>query len=281
MRINPLPTIAAALLAVNSVEPPTTDSPTSTDGVPLSVETMAGIWHLESFQVPGGPAQRTQGLLMAIEADGTIAVDNYGDLVTSPYIVSRYELDGDVIVFLGGCGQDLRAVIPEDGRLHTVIAEPGIEGCGNDIPVGVEWSWIRVSPSSPAGEALSTPGDAFDNPYSPSDTPMAGTWLRQGSGQLLHLGDFGDYAIDDGGLLGIDPDDTGAYEIDGDTITFTSDGSATCTAGDIQLWESVVLDDVRLHEDLSQSAKVLQTAGGEPDCTSHVAGDQTWLRLSP
>ena len=65
---------------------------------------------------------------MAIGADGTIAVDNYGDLVTSPYTFGRYELDGDVIVFVGGCGQDLpRREIPEDGRLHTVIAEPGIE----------------------------------------------------------------------------------------------------------------------------------------------------------
>ena len=104
--------------------------------------------------------------------------------------------------------------------------------------------------------------------------------MRQGSGQLLHLGNFGDYAIDDGGLLGIDADDTGAHEVDGDSITFTSDGSATCTTGDIHRWEIVLLDDVQLHEDLPQ-AKVLQTEGGEPDCAIHVAGDQTWLRLSP
>ncbi len=220
---------------------------------------------------------------MAIGADGTIAFDSYGQLVTAPYSFGRYELDGDVIVFLGGCGQDLRAAMPDVGHLHTAFTEPGIAGCANDIPVGSQWSWIRVSPSSPAGEAVSLPVEAFNNPHSPSETSMSGIWLRQGSGQLLHLGDLGDYAVDDGGLLGIDPDDTGSYEVDGDTITFTSvgGGRAVCTAGDIQRWENVLVDDVQLHEGLSTFAKALQTAGGEPDCSIHLAGDQTWLRISP
>jgi hypothetical protein len=46
-----------------------------------------------------------------------------------------------------------------------------------------------------------------------------------------------------------------SYEVDGDSITFTSDGSATSATGDIHLWESVVLDDVQLHEDLPENAK--------------------------
>lgn len=256
----------------------------STTSIPLTFESLAGIWYQETERPPGREEQAVHGLLMVLGADGTIAFDNGGYLDTQPFVAGTYQIDGDVVMWdvrQGGCsvGPDFRAVIPEDGRLHVVFTETGDGAC--DVGVGAEWTWIRVSPSSSAGAAINAPVSDLDNAYPPTEGAVPGIWLRQGSGQLLRLSSAGTYAVDDGGLLGTDPNDTGVYEIDGDTITYTSAGSATCTAGDTQMWEGIAIDDVRLHEDHGSYAKTLHTTAGEPDCGAHFAGDQTWLRISP
>jgi hypothetical protein len=120
-----------------------------------------------------------------------------------------------------------------------------------------------------------------DDAASPTLQAMFGIWQRQGSGQLLRLAIDGTYAIDDGGLLADDPDDTGSYEIDGHRVTLTSAGSASCAAGDTQVLDGLRLSSVRVNEvDMLFTRLIDATASGS-ECPIHTAGDQTWLRISP
>jgi hypothetical protein len=252
---------------------------------PLSVETLAGIWSLAGSRDSTGAIEGdARGLLLMFGTDGTFAFDRRGNIDTSPDAAETYELDGDVVVThreRGGCAEaiDFTVEMPEEGRLLTVVTDTG-SGKGCVIPVGTESTWLRVSPYSPPGAATFTIVSSVDDTNPPSRQTIYGIWQRQGSGQLLRFGIDGTYAIDDGGLLR-NPDDIGSYELDGDTITFTSAGSATCTAGDNQVWERLSLGSVRLQQEDFLHTRLLNVTAGDPECPIHSAGDQTWLRISP
>jgi hypothetical protein len=264
-----------------STEPPSTESP----GIPITLESLAGIWHNDTARLAGGELTRVRGPLMRLGTDGSITYDTDGFLDTDPAHTGTYQLDGDLVVYdfdAGSCtiGPDFRAVMPEEGRLVTTFIEVGDGNC--DVGAGSEWHWIRVAPSSPPGAAATTADLAPIGEFPvANNNHLAGIWVREGSGQLLRFGCDNTYAIDDGGQLGVDPDDTGTYELDGDRITFTGAGSTSCTAGDTQVGESTTVSLVELHEDDPAATSVLHTGAGEADCPTHVSGDQKWLRLSP
>ena len=251
----------------------------------ISATSLAGIWHLRESRDPAGEVQGDmRGLLLMFGAHGSFAFESRGNLDTSPDAAGTYELDRDVVVthrVRGGCAEaiDFTVATPEEGRLVTVVTESGA-GRGCVIPVGTESEWVRVSPISAAGAATLTTVSSVDDPDPPSTQTIYGIWHRQGSGQLLRFGIDGTYAIDDGGLLS-DPDVTGSYELDGHTITFTSAGSATCTADVTQVWEDVALESVRLQEQDFLHTRLLSVTASDPECPVHTAGEQTWLRISP
>ena len=98
---------AVALLAITgtSVTSEAATDPPSADSVALSVESLAGIWTVES-ESRGGQVAPVTGLLMAMGPDGTFAFDNGGYIDTTPFVAGTFELDGDIVdlnVEEGGC----------------------------------------------------------------------------------------------------------------------------------------------------------------------------------
>lgn len=259
---------AAGLLA------PFAESSASIDPGPPTVETLAGIWLNEDWDA----------LLLALHSDGTMAFDNGGYLDTDPAVAGTFALDQHDVVFTAGesaCAAGdswtFEATTPEDGRLLTVITEDGTGNCS--VGMGTEWSWTRLSPRSAAGTAIITPATGGGTTHPPTETSVRGIWLLEGSGQLLRFGRDGTYAIDDGGLLGADPDDIGTYEVEGSSIAFTSTGSRSCAAGESMVWEKVVRDDVFVEENRRYVPR-LRTGAIETECPSFGGGDQTWIRVS-
>ena len=221
---------------------------------------------------------------MAMGLDGTFAFDNGGYIDTDPFVAGTYELDGDVVdvtVEDGGCTvvPDYHAEMTADGAMQIVFTETGDQAC--DVGLGTEWTLIRLSPSSAAGAAISPPTTGGSEPAPPGVTLVNGIWLREGSGQLLRLSGDHTYAIDDSGVLGIEPDDTGTWEIESDAVMLVSAGSASCTEGDTHVLDDVLVDSVRLTEANATSTRRIRSVAAEPECRIYGTGDQTWIRVSP
>jgi hypothetical protein len=169
--------------------------------------------------------------------------------------------------------------MPDEGRLVTTFTETVDGNC--DIGAGSKWTWIRVSPNSPAGAAMTAPDIPAGDEISVASCRLTGIWLLEGSGQRIRFSSDGTYAVDDGGLLGSDPDDTGSYEVVDGTVTLTSAGSASCTVGDVQVWEGATVAQLRLHENLPVYSSLLRSGAAEPGCSIYPSSELTWLRLSP
>lgn len=120
----------------------------STKGRPPSEEEVEGVW-----LVP-----EEDSLLIQLGPDGSFFLDNEGDLAVAPPVLGTYELGEDSIDFTidggyactAGDGWAWTANLVDDGLLH--ISHTKAAQSGNcDVPVGVEWTLVRVSPSSEAG----------------------------------------------------------------------------------------------------------------------------------
>jgi hypothetical protein len=256
---------------------------------PVSAATLAGMWSLaEARSADGEVRADVGGVLMMLGTDGTFAFDSLGTIATKPSVAGTYEVDAGAVVtrrVSGVCTEaiDFTVAMPEEGRLLTTVTEAGSpapmeKAC--PIPVGSELDWVRVSP-------MSAPGATVRNLESVEDTrPISiqtvyGIWHRQGSGQLLRMGIDRSYSFDDGGLLDGDADDTGTFELDGQTVAFVSAGSATCGAGDTQVWEELTIGSVRLQQQDVRLTRIISSTASGSDCPVHTAGTQTWLRISP
>ena len=106
-----------------------------------------------------------------------------------------------------------------------------------------------------------------------------GSGSGEGTGQLASFTLDGRYSVDDGGVLGVDPDDTGHFEIDGDTFVMSTDGTASCAAGTTVTWTAAMLDKVKFTEDDGLVWRLRLTAP-DNDCVGWTSGEQTWLRVS-
>jgi hypothetical protein len=247
-------------------------SPATTEPIPVTPETLAGIW-----RVDGGPEP---GILNQIGADGSFVFDPRGLLDTDPYGVGTYELEGtEVIISVtnGACEDWAFRVddIPEDGR---VLATYSRSGC--HVAAGEPWNLTRLSPISPSASAIVEPVSVNDDPVELFPALVQGIWLREGTGQLASFTLDGRYSVDDGGVLGVDPDDTGHFEIDGDTFVMSTDGTASCAAGTTVTWTAAMLDKVKFTEDDGLVWRLRLTAP-DNDCVGWTSGEQTWLRVSP
>jgi hypothetical protein len=215
--------------------------------------------------------------------DQAFAVDTHGSIDSSPALIGTYELDGrDIVVTVtqvgGACDAGdtwtWQAGVPEDGRLQLVFTETGRGQCA--IPIGTEWSFIRLSPRSSAGADITADpvGGFAPLPANPDEAleVLDGLWLLGSGGHLLRLRPYGTYAIDHMGLLASDPYDAGAIEVAGTTLTLVSvAGSNRCAEGDRLVLRSVRIDEIGR----SLRGRVVQD-----DC-SHATGTRpTWIRLS-
>jgi hypothetical protein len=284
-----VPLISLPVSAVRADSTPDDSAGQAADQPPVSVATLAGMWRLdEARSADGEVGADVGGVLMMLGTDSTFALDSLGTIATKPSVAGTYELDGGTVVtrpVSGSCTEaiDFAVEMPEEGRLLTTVTETGSpapmeKAC--PIPVGTELDWVRVSPMSAPGATVANL-ESVEDTRPPSIQTVFGIWHRQGSGQLLRMGIDGTYSFDDGGLLDGDPDDTGTFELDGQTVSFTSTGSASCAAGETHVWEQLTIGSVRLQQhDVRLTRLVSATASGS-DCPVHAAGTQTWLRISP
>jgi hypothetical protein len=246
--------------------------PATTEPIPVTPETLAGIW-----AVDGGPES---GILNQIGVDGSFVFDASGSLDTAPYGIGTYELEGSEVVVSvtnGACDDWAFRVddIPEDGQ---VLATYSRSGCS--VAAGEPWNLTRLSPISPSASAIVEPVTVNDDPVEVSALTVRGIWLREGTGQLASFASDGRYSVDDGGALGVDPDDTGQYEIVGDTFVLSTDGSGSCAAGTTVTWTAAILDKVKFTEDDGLVRRLRLTAP-DNECVGWTSGEQTWLLVSP
>jgi hypothetical protein len=119
------------------------------EGPPPTASELAGIWYS-----PEAP-------LVGFSPDGTFVIDNKGNLDTGPAIRGTFKVKGGLSTFtIGGgyaCtpadGWAWKTTLPEDGLLHIVHTDEASGKCRE--PLGTEWTFIRVSPSSPVSAEAS------------------------------------------------------------------------------------------------------------------------------
>ena len=118
------------------------------EGPPPTAAELAGIWYS-----PEAP-------LVQFSPDGTFAIDNGGYLDTDPSVRGRYELKGDTITFPNVSGHACpgtsfawQASLLGEGLLRVVTSKEAGGSCRE--PLGTEWTFIRVSPSSPTSSEAS------------------------------------------------------------------------------------------------------------------------------
>ena len=155
--------------------------------IPVTSETLAGIWRVED--------PPTGGLLNQIGADGSFVFDPEGFLDTDPWGIGTYELDGTEVIISVASGLPLDWAfrvddIPEDGQ---VLATYSRSGC--HMETGEPWNLTRLSPISPSASAIVEPASVSDAPVELS-TAIVGIWLREGTGQLASFTSDGRYSVD-------------------------------------------------------------------------------------
>jgi hypothetical protein len=237
-----------------------------------------GVWRLENGE-----------RLFWLGADGRFAIDDRGLLDTAPAAVGTYELAGATIRLENGEGDlcppgswELEATLAGDGALETVVGED-VEGrCS--VGVGTRWTWLRVSPASPAGAELAAEGLEGEGAGPDAET-LPGIWLLEGTGLLLRFAADGAYAFDDEGDLPGAPADAGTFAVDEDEIAFTSGaGTRRCSEGDRWVWRGTRLVTAPSESDAAGVARrgdwALLASPATDDC-GRGAGGRRWLRLSP
>lgn len=259
------------------------------DGQPPTVESLRGIWLND-----GGPTPGEERLLLRFSPDGTMAFDNGGYLDSVPAVLGTYEVNGDTISFQNDGGVacadgdefTVRAHIhpmgagdPVGVHLHVVFIEDGTGNCS--VGIGTEWTFTRVSPSSPAGEDIRAtdllPATSFKHPSGdlrgtpPERYSLDGIYLLEGTGHLMKF-TREEYSVDGAGELGVDPDDQGSfYNNEKGTLRFVSGAdSRSCDDGAVTVWKRVRVN-----------GRVLQTAVTRDDCWANGGDELTWIRLSP
>jgi hypothetical protein len=266
----------------SEASPPSTPDGTTTESavptVPVEGEAptaddIRGIW-----QHVAQPSR-----MIRFGPDQAFAVDTHGALDESPALQGTYEVDDrDIVVTVTGIGPcaagdtwTWRAGLRAEGQLQLVFTETGLGECA--IPIGTEWSFIRLSPRSSPGAELTADlvGGFSPLPANPDEALaiLDGLWLLEGGGHLLRLRPYGTYAIDDMGLLGTDPYDAGTIEVARKTLTLVSvAGSNRCAQGDRLVLRNVWLDEI---------GRTLRATVGDDECSHALGARPTWIRLSP
>lgn len=268
-----------------TTEPPTeTTSPAdeSLGDVP-TVDDLAGVW-LDDRSFEGNE------VFWRFTEDGTW-LSAFGErfgTTQAPQNGGSYELNGDTLSATNtegmegiGCPRDAswvwRVGVSGDGRLSQEWVESST-GCTR--PLGTVSSLTRISPQSPAAEAITT--DVATDAGEPitSHQQAQGIWRLEGTGQLLLIDEDGTYQLDDAGQIGADPDDMGSVEVGEDgTITFVSGPeSRECSEGDRMTWTDTESRSATVNHDVVRNAAVLNADVTEDACRD-LAGPLNWIRI--
>lgn len=140
---------------------------------------------------------------------------------------------------------------------------------------------IALAASACGGTAVEEPVAEKTLPavegQAPTGVDLNGIWVQvedaNSLGVLVRFSANSTFAIDDGGELATKPDALGRFDLDEDTITFTSQGSNLCTEGDSWAWQATLLEPGRLH--------IVHTEEAADACRTPLNTKWTLIRVMP
>jgi hypothetical protein len=266
--------LAAASCARNGVETAPEESASVAKGWAPMATDVNGIWL--QVEDPGA-----LGLLVRFNYDGTFAMDDAGDLTTSPAATGTFELDGHSITFTSE-GSDLctdgdswtwQASLSEGGSLHIVEAA---DPCRTSH--STNWTLVRISPGSVslrdglADGPITAAAPSHGRP--PTANKLAGVWLPiESQGLLVRFEPDGNIAVDNHGELDTRPAILGTYKLKGRSIIVTVRSGPACQAGDKWTWKAGLSGDGHLDTVLTER--------GTGNCARPVGTKWTFIRVSP
>jgi hypothetical protein len=255
-----------------ATEPPATEAPPAHD-VAITTEGLHGFW----LSTAGASS-----LFVDFRPDGTFTFGDNGRLGGGAFTNGTFEATDETTISFrtaddasecAGVTMTWTGVANDHGVMTVEALAPDCE-----VPDGTRWGWTRVSPVSTASLQLQA-GDLDVEPVSATEiSEIEGLWLRIGTGDVLAIDPAGTYLLTpDGNSL--EPLDSGTYVIEAPgVLTFTSDGSGECDAGEGWTWRVVTTakDLVRENEARGSSMR----ADSTELCGSADGGD-SWRLLSP
>ena len=277
-------TITTATTTTTTIVTTTSTSPTTTSGVGRvpTEEELYGIWWLPDKH------------LFRWNADGSYAVDDDGRLVAiNPDDTGTFVLSGSTLMMESGP----TSALCTEGDPWTVEVQLLDDSIlfGRDTEVGcagfplVEMVLFRVSPGVgvECDDEMVVPDDA--RPFGPETGTFLrpGTWLVDCGPRLVHVSPGGTYVIDDQGRLATGPADSGAFEQNDGTLTFTSgEDSEGCEAGSMLVIEGSVAFEATIGDPdqpgpIGELERPAFHGNVIDDGCSRMSGPTTWIQLSP
>lgn len=249
-----------------------TESPPVQD-VAITAEGLHGYW-LNT----GGASS----LFVDFRKDGTFTIGNEGRLGDASYTNGNFEaIDETTIEFstaddatdCPGVTMTWTGVANDHGVMTVDALAPDC-----NVPAGTQWEWTRVSPASTASLVMQA-GDLETDPAAATEiSEIEGLWLRPGTSDVLAIDQAGTYLLTaDGNSL--EPLDAGTYDIDAPgVLTFTSDGSGECDAGDGWTWRGVTTAKDLLREN---EARGFSLRADSTELCGSTGGSDSWRMLAP
>jgi hypothetical protein len=235
-------------------------------------------------------------------ADGSYAIDDKGRLTASPDDIGTFVLTDATLTMESGADtrfceegdlETWEVQLLDDGTLFGRVTE---NTCTSSL---AELHLFRVSPSVgvECDDEMAVPADA--RPHGPATFLLPGIWLVDCGPRLVHVSVDGvytvdaqgnvsaSYATDDQGRLAVGPADSGVFEQNDGTLTFTSgEDSEVCEAGSELVIEDPVAFDAPIG-DVDQPGPFGELERPafhgnviDDDC-DRMSGPTTWIRLSP
>ena len=211
----------------------TTEAPQAQDDT-ITGDVLHGYW----LNIAGG-----LGLFVDFRTDGTFTIGDSGRLGSGAFTNGTFEAPDDTTVSFQtaddasecpGVTVTWTDVVNDQGVMTVDALAPDCR-----VPDATQQEWTRVSPASTASLKLEA-GDLDVEPVPVTESlEIEGLWLRVGTGDVLALDPAGTYLLTpDGNSL--EPLDSGTFLIGSPgVVTFASDGSGECEAGEAWTWQGV------------------------------------------
>ncbi|MGA9276798.1 hypothetical protein [Ilumatobacter sp.] len=272
------PVVAVTDPALVGTQPPGTASPSTESSGPKEIaitpEGLQGFW----LNTVGAAS-----LLVEFRPDGTFTLGDTGRLGNGTYTNGTFGVDDETMITFRTA--DDASDCPGVTMTWTDVVNDGdgvmtVEALAPDcrVPAGSQWELTRVSPASTASLELQA-GDLDVEPVPATESlEIEGLWLRVGTGDVLAIDPAGTYLVSSDGNS-LRPLDSGTYDLQAPgVLTFTSDGSGECNAGEVWMWQGVTTAKDLQRENQARGSSM--RADSAELCRSAVGGD-SWRLLSP